>query len=116
MMSPQSVVLVVVLLLPGLWSCAPDAVTSRQATGYNAFLDQIARECKPLQVGRYQMSEMIQRNAMVDDYVYFIDQTSRLYYGTISEAAYRSSINGFFEGGSTGVAIDCILSKLPPNR
>ena len=115
-MSVKSVALVLALLSPVLWGCAPDSVTSRQATGYNAFLDQIARECKPLQIGRYQMSEMIQRNAMVDDYVYFIDQTSRLYYGRIAQAAYRDSINAFFQGGSTGVAIDCILSKLPPNR
>ena len=115
-MSTKTAALVLASLLPGLWGCAPDAVTNRQATGFNAFLDQIAQECKPLQIGRYQMSEMIQRNAMVDDYVYFIDQTSRLYYGTISEAAYRNSINAFFLGGSTGIAIDCILSKLPPNR
>ena len=58
------------------------------------------------------MTQMIQRNAIDDNYIYFLDQTSRLYYGTITQAAYRSSIDGFFLGGSTNIAIDCILSKL----
>ena len=112
-MRRKTVVLALALLLPVLCGCAPDSMSNRQATGYNAFLDRIARECNPLQIGRYEMSQMIQRNAMDDDYIYFIDQTSRLYYGTISQAAYRSSIDGFFQGGSTSIAIDCILSKLP---
>jgi hypothetical protein len=116
MMPRKPVALVLALLLPVIGGCASDSVTNRQATGYNAFLDTIARECNPLQIGRYQMSQMIQRNAIDDDYIYFIDQTSRLYYGTISPAAYRSSIDGFFLGGSTGVAIDCIVSKLPQSQ
>jgi hypothetical protein len=42
-----------------------------------------------------------------------LSRTSRLYYGTISQAACRSSIDGSFQGGSTNFAIGCILSKLP---
>jgi len=116
MTSRKLVALALALLLPGLSACAPDALTNRQATGFNAFLDRIARECNPLQIGRYQMSQMIQRNAMDDDYIYFLDQTSRVYYGTLSQASYRNSIDAFFLGGSTNVAIDCILSKLPQGR
>ena len=115
-MHRKTVALVLAMLLPGLWGCAPDSMSNRQATGYNAFLDKIARECAPLQIGTYQMTQMIQRNAMDDNYIYFIDQTSRLYYGTITQAGYRSSIDGFFLGGSTNIAIDCILSKLPQNQ
>jgi hypothetical protein len=100
-----------------LVGCAPDSWSNKQATGYNAFLNQIAQQCYPLQLGNDQMSQKIQRNAMDDNYIYFIDQTSRLYYGTISQGAYRSSINGFFMGSATtDVALDCILSKLPQNQ
>jgi hypothetical protein len=116
MMPRNAVALVLAVLLAGLGGCAPDSVTNRQATGFNAFLDKIAFDCKPLQIGRYQMTQMIQRNAIDDNYIYFLDQTSRVYYGTITQAAYRSSIDGFFLGGSTNLAIDCILSKLPQSQ
>jgi hypothetical protein len=116
MMPRKAVVLAFALLLLGLWGCAPDSMSNRQATGYNAFLNKIAQECAPLQIGNYQMTQMIQRNAIDDNYIYFLDQTSRLYYGTLTQAAYRSSIDGFFLGGSTNIAIDCILSKLPQSQ
>ena len=115
-MSRNAVALVLAVLLSALWGCAPDSVTNRQATGFNAFLDKIALECNPLQIGSYQMTQMIQRNAIDDNYIYFLDQTSRVYYGTITQAAYRSSIDAFFLGGSTNRAIDCILSRLPQNQ
>jgi hypothetical protein len=94
-------------------ACAPDAWNSRQASGFNAWLNTIANACYPLQLGRAQMSEMILRNAIgdTDAYNYFLDQTSRLYYRTLSPAAYASSINGFFDGPSA--AVDCVLSRLP---
>jgi hypothetical protein len=107
---------VVALAAAGAWGCAPDSMTNRQATGFNAFLNKIEVECNPLQIGNYQMSEMIKYNRMDENYIYFMDQTSRVYYGTISQAAYAQSINAFFLGGSTNIAIDCILSKLPQNQ
>ena len=101
-------------VLAGLTGCAPDAWSNKQATGLNAFLNQIATQCAPLQLGRYNMSGMILRNDIgsTDAYNYFFDQTSRLYFGTLPAAAYRSSIDGFFEGPNA--AVDCILSQLPP--
>jgi hypothetical protein len=108
--------LVLCVLLPLASGCAPDAMSNRQAGDFDVFLDRIARECRPLSIGRYQMSERIEHDAINDDYIYFLDQTSRLYYGTISPATYRTSIDAFFLGGSTSVAVDCIVSRLPPNR
>ena len=112
-MSRRFAILIVALAVAGGAGCAPDAMNNRQATGFNAFLNRIAAECSPLQIGSYQMSEMIERNGMNENYIYFLDQTSRVYYGSISQAAYANSINAFFQGGSTGVAVSCILSKLP---
>ena len=100
-----------------LGGCAPDAWNNRQATGFNGFVNQIGQQCAPMMLGRYEMSQQIQRNAMDDNYIYFLDQTSRVYYGKITQDAYRSSINGFFEGGATtDASINCILSKLPQNQ
>ncbi len=102
-----------VCLLAAVCGCAPDAWNSRQATGFNAFLNTIAKDCYPLQMGRYQFSRMITENAFgdTDAYNYFLDQTSRLYYGSLSVAQYASSMNGFFEGGADA-AIACMLPKL----
>ncbi len=115
-MSTKSRMLLLALAAAGAWGCAPDSMNNRQATGFNAFLNRIAVECKPLQIGSYQMSEMIQYNRMDENYIYFMDQTSRVYYGTIGQDAYANSINAFFQGGSTNNAISCILSKLPQNQ
>ena len=104
----------VAAMMAMLTGCAPDAWSNKQATGLNAFLNQIATKCAPLQLGRYQMSGMILRNDIGDTnaYNYFFDQTSRLYFGTLPAASYRSSIDGFFDGPNA--AVDCILSQLPP--
>src|SRR6185369_16904446 len=70
-------------VLAGLTGCATNAWSNKQATGLNAFLNRIAVECAPLQMGRYQMAGMILRNEVgdTDAYNYFFDQTSRLYFG-----------------------------------
>ena len=115
-MPRKSLVATLALALATLAGCAPDAMNNRQATGFNAFLDQIAKECSPLQIGSYQMSQAIQYNRMDENSIYFMDQTSRLYYGTIAPDSYANSINAFFQGGSDNVAVSCILSKLPQNR
>ncbi len=102
----------------GLVGCAPDAVTNRQATGFNAFLDTIAVQCKPLMIGSYDMTERLQRKGIYgDDYNYFFDATSQLYYQRSTPADYRSAINGFFgAGATTNRGIDCIIANLPADR
>ena len=98
--------------------CAPDAVRSSQATGFNAYLKQLPTSCRRLQIGSQDLTEQISMNDMGDNnYNYFVDQTSRLYYNRISEAMYRQSLVGFF-GAGTGndAAFDCIFRTLPPNR
>jgi hypothetical protein len=101
-----------------LVGCAPDAVTNRYASGFNGYLDQIAALCKPLMVGEYDMTYRIQHQGFNDDnYNYFLDVTSQLYYQRSTPADYRSAINGFFGGGATtDRGIDCILAHLPADR
>jgi len=99
-------------------ACAPDAVRSSQATGFNAYLKQLPSSCKRLQIGSQDLTEQIMMNDMGNnDYNYFVDVTSRLYYNRISEASYRQALVGFF-GAGTGndAAFDCIFRTLPPNR
>ena len=104
--------------MTALVACAPDAVTNREATGFNAYINQIASACKPLMVGSYDMTYQLQNKGLGDNQVnYFFDVTSQLYYQRSTPADYRSAVNGFFGGGSTtDRSIDCIIANLPANR
>ncbi len=102
-----------------LSACAPDAWNNVQATGYDAFLNEIATKCKPLLIGSRDMSFKILHNDSGDDsnYNYFLDITSELYYGRTSPEAYRSGISGFLGGGAdTNRSLDCIMATLHARR
>ena len=101
-----------------LTGCAPDAVSNKSATGFNAYVDQVALVCKPLMVGQYDMTYRLQNKGIYgDDFNYFFDATSQLYYQRKTTAEYRSAINGFFGGGATtDRSIDCIIANLPADR
>jgi len=110
--------LAVAAAIAALASCAPDSVTNKYAIGFNAYLDQIAVMCKPLLVGQYDMTYRLQQKGVYgDDFNYFFDATSQLYYQQKTPADYRSAINGFFGGGTTtNRSIECIIDNLPANR
>ena len=114
----RSATLAGALFAIALAGCAPDAMNSRQATGFNGFLDRIASVCKPLVIGSRDIGDALVRGGLYDaDYNYFFDLTSRLYYGRTSAAAYRSGITGFFgPGGDTTRSLDCIVANLPADR
>ncbi len=102
-----------IFLMFVLSGCAPDALNNRQATGFNAFLKTIQVDCSPLLLGGQEMSSALQTGAGDNNYVYFLDQTSKLYYRTIGPGGYRESLTAFF-GPGYDRAINCILAKLPP--
>jgi hypothetical protein len=106
------------LLALALAGCAPDAWNSRQATGFNAFLNSAAQACEPLRMGARDIGEAIRRGSVASsDYSYFLDVTSQLYYGRLDPDAYRRNIVGFFgPGEDTSRSIDCILAKAAANR
>jgi len=84
--------------LPGLWSCAR-CRDQPPGDGLQRPPRPDRAECKPLQVGRYQMSEMIQRNAMVDQLRLFHRPDFAPVLRHDLGGRVSSSINGFFEGG-----------------
>lgn len=96
--------------------CAPDDMVNRQATGLDAFTAQIASKCNPLMLGSHNMGQelMYSRGIGDDSYDYFLDITSRVYYGQISPASYRGAVLSFFGAGDdTSRGIDCIIANLP---
>lgn len=103
-----------------LAGCAPDAVRSVDATGFNGFIRKIATVCHPLQIGDKDIGEMLRLeggNSNDGGYDNFLDATSKLYYKRISPADYRQSLTGFFGAGTTDDAsFACILNNLPAQR
>jgi hypothetical protein len=99
-------------------SCAPDSVRSMQATGFNAYLKQIGEVCRPLLIGNQDIGQMIQLNDMGNnDYNYFLDVTSKLYYNRLTPASYRQAVVGFFGAGTPNdQSFNCIFRNLPPDR
>jgi len=109
--------LVLAALIAG---CAPDAVRSIDATGYNGFLRKITAVCQPMLIGDRDVGEMLRLEGGGSNdggYDFFLDITSKLYYNRISPAAYRENLTGFFGAGtSNNAAFTCILNNLPAQR
>jgi len=98
-----------------LQACAPDAYSNVKATGFNGYLKTIQVQCSPLLLGGQDMSWALQAGAGDNNYAYFLDQTSRLYYQKIGPSGYAESLTAFF-GAGYDRAINCIIAKLPAER
>ncbi|SOY63387.1 conserved exported hypothetical protein [Cupriavidus taiwanensis] len=101
-----------------LAACAPDSVRNIEARGFNAYLDSLQAACPNMVVGSSNISEWLRTSGSRDDdnYVYWLDQTSRLYYRRISAAQYRESVSAALGGKSDSRALDCIVRNLPAER
>jgi hypothetical protein len=112
---PHSLARVALTLTILLSGCAPDAWTNTKATGFTAYLKVIQVQCSPLLLGGQDMSWALQTGAGDNNYNYFLDQTSKLYYQTIGPATYTESLTAFF-GAGYDRAINCVIAKLPEQR
>ena len=101
-----------------LAGCAPDSVRNFEAKGFNAYLDSLQTACPNMVVGSSNISDWLRTSGSRDDnnYVYWLDQTSRLYYRRISPAQYRDSVSAALGGKSDSRALDCIVQHLPADR
>jgi len=98
-------------------ACAPDAIRNNNATGFNGYLNSLQTKCPNLRIGTSDVGQWIQYGGGDNDYNYWLDMTSRLYYNRISQAEYRSAV-GAQLGASTGndVAFNCMFAALPALR
>lgn len=111
---PRAVVWTIAALL-GLAnvSCAsPD-----EKAAYEAFLNQIARECKPLIIGTENIGQALTFNGVGSDpenYNNFLSKTSSLYYGIMPPDLYRKSLTSFLGSGNyNNRSFECIFAHLP---
>ncbi len=89
-----------------------------QQDSYNAFLQRIAADCRPLIIGSDDIGQAIVFNglgAQPENYNNFLGKTSALYAGSISRDLYVGSLTSFLGGGSYNArSFDCIFAHLPP--
>lgn len=92
------------LALLAIAGCAPDAW--RPDPGYNAFLNAVQNGCPYFRIG------LAGSDALFAD-SRFLDDTSRLYHGVITPAAWKSSMQGMYNANPDDPGMACLLSKLP---
>jgi hypothetical protein len=104
----------IALLLSAIAGCASG---TPQADAYNAFLERIANECKPLIIGSDNLGQAIVFNglgASPENYNNFLGKTAALYHGSISPQIYRESLTTFLGSGTYNQhSFDCIVAHLP---
>lgn len=103
----------------GLAACAPDSFRNYEARGLNNYLDKVQAVCANTRLGNQPLGEWLRSGSDESDsnYVYWLDQTSRLYYNRITVPEYRGSIAGTFGGDKSNAdALDCIVRNLPADR
>lgn len=109
---PVSWILATMLVLAGA-SCT----TEPQKAAYEAFLNEIARDCKPLIIGSDNIGLALAFNGLgadPDHYANFLSKTAALYYGAIPQKIYRNSLTAFIGTGSyNDRSFDCIIAHLP---
>lgn len=110
---PISLPVVAALLLVGV-ACTTDPA---EKAAYEAFLNRIAQDCKPLIIGSDNMGQALIFNGLGADpgnYNNFLGKTSALYYGAIPPDLYRKSLTSFLGSGNyNNRSFECIFAHLP---
>lgn len=95
-----------------LAGCGGDAAFSDRVVedkGAEGFLDRIERSCGTLTVGHQQLKYLLDESS---DDTYFVDETSKLYFGRVGKDTYSTDINAFYPSGTNQAALDCIFNQL----
>ncbi len=112
-------ILAAAIAAAGLTGCAPEAFNNLQARGFNSYLATLQEQCRNFYIGPYNIQAWLRNGGDndVDEYTYWLDQTSRLYYNRITFDQYRNSITGSLGGGAYNTqSFDCIRRLLPAHR
>lgn len=97
--------------------CAPDAVTNYKATGFDGYLKTLQSSCQQLVIGAYDIGNGLRHNAIDQNFSWWLDMTSKLYYNRISPDQYRNDVSSFLgDGSSNAAAFNCIFGNLPASR
>jgi len=96
-----------------LGACAPDAIIPSKP--YNAFLTQLGEACRGEAIGPYTVDQLARRTHSKHGN-YFMDQTSRLYFGKINAQDWTAAITGFLNAWPQDPGIACVLREYNETR
>jgi hypothetical protein len=91
-----------------LAACAPDAVIPSKP--YDAFLAQIAQACRGKAIGNWTVDQLVRRSHGFTG-GYFVDQTSRLYFGRINTRDWAAGVSAFVRGTQEDPGIECVIAE-----
>jgi hypothetical protein len=94
-------------------ACAPDAW--KPAPGYDGFLNQVQNACYYQRIGMANVGDILTNPGNTQS-VYFVDETSRLYYGKITPENWTSAVTAFIQGRSDDPGVRCVLEQLRQNK
>jgi hypothetical protein len=77
--------------------------------GAEAFLDRIEKNCGKLSLGSQPVGYLLSENS---NDTYFIDESSKLYFGRVDRKTYSADIESFYPGGADQQVLDCIFRQL----
>jgi len=91
-----------------LLGCAPDAWVSKAP--YDQFLDQLQKACYYDAIGTKIVGNLAGPGG-TDDANYFTDETSRLFFGKITEENWVISMTGILDGKPSDRGVQCVLAE-----
>lgn len=94
-------------------ACAPDAW--KPAPGYDGFLNQVQNACYYQRIGLVNVGDMLTNPGSMQA-TYFVDETSRLYYGKITPENWTSAVTAFIQGRNDDPGVRCVLEQLRQNK
>jgi len=111
---PVAGILLVTALLAGCGTglMAPDPLVENPDA--DAFLDRVAKQYASKTIGRASLGTLIDDSQDVDQGAYFVDLTTKLYFGKVTREDYKNSINTFFPTGDNQAGLECIFANLGP--
>ena len=92
-----------------LAACAPDAWHAESA--FDAYLDRVRINCWNYNIGSTTIPELMP-DALTTN-VYFMDVTSRFYYGKTSRADYLEALDATYMARADSPGVACILAQMP---
>jgi hypothetical protein len=92
---------------------APDPMI--EDAGANAFLDRVSINCRDKTIGGNRLADLVNNSQNDGQADFFIDLTTKLYFGRTTRSAYASNVDAFFIGGDNAAGLNCIYSELDAN-
>lgn len=96
-----------------LAACAPDAIIPSKP--YEAFFGRLGESCRGQAIGPYTVDQLVRRSQSKHGN-FFMDQTSRLYFGQINAQDWTTQVTGFLHGWPEDPGIACVIRDYNETR